>query len=71
MMTLPFNRVSPSMETMKRKVVHYNLSRGDAIQLQTCKNAWVPSCQRARDTNSCQPLSEEDKHLEVNNNFVE
>jgi hypothetical protein len=66
-----FSRVSSSTEPPKRKVINYSLARGDAVQLQTCKNAWVPSCLRAKDTNNCQPLNEEDVEIEVNNNFVE
>lgn len=70
-MTPPLSRMSPSMEPAKRKVVNYYLSKGDNIQLETCKNAWVPPSLRAKDTKNCQPLSEEDIQIEVNNNCVE
>jgi hypothetical protein len=69
-MMSPFSRVSSSKEPPKRKVFHYSLARGDTVELKTCKNAWVPSCLKAKDTSNGQPLNEEDAQIEVNNNFV-
>jgi hypothetical protein len=58
--------VNPGAVIAKRKVFHYFLPKADEIQLKTCKNAWVPSCLRVKDTNdNCQLLSEEDVLIEV------
>jgi hypothetical protein len=59
-MTPSFNRVN-----------HFFLPKEEAIVLHTSKNAWIPPCLKAKDTNNGQPLNDEDLQIEVNNNLIE
>lgn len=69
-MTPSSYRVNPCAVTTKWKANNFSLPKGDAIKLHTSKNAWVPSCLKAKDTNNYQPLSEEDLQIEVNNYLI-
>ncbi|XP_025421223.1 eukaryotic translation initiation factor 4 gamma 1-like [Sipha flava] len=36
------------VETARRRVVHYQIPKGDASDLKTCSNPWTPSCLKGK-----------------------
>lgn len=60
------HQVNPSSGITNRKVIHFFLPKRDDIKLHSTKNAWVPSCLRAKDTNNSRLSNDEESQIEVN-----
>lgn len=61
----PMNRVKLGDGPTGHRVVHFSLAKGDEPVLQTCTNAWVPSCLKKKEPENPQPSSAEDLQIEV------
>ncbi|XP_025423167.1 uncharacterized protein LOC112692650 [Sipha flava] len=56
--------ITTTMTPSFNRVNHFFLPKEEAIVLHTSKNAWIPPCLKAKDTNNGQPLNDEDLQIE-------